>query len=324
MMMGLRGSVIADVQVEQMESMHYREIINRDRTTFSFEFFPPKSKEAAEQLFATISELQQLRPSFVSVTYGAGGSTRELTRNLVVRLRDETTLNPFPHLTCIGHTESELFGFLEEYAAHGIGNIMALRGDPPRNGTLETARQSFKHAVELVRLIRRFNDSIGNHPHARGFGVAVAGYPEGHPETPNRLVEMDHLKAKIDEGADVVITQLFFDNRDFYDFRDRCKLAGIGVPIVAGIMPITSKTGMRRMSELALGARFPAPLIRAINRTDGSDESIRRVGVHWATEQCRDLLDHEIEGIHFYTLNRSTATREIYKTLGVKDSRALR
>jgi methylenetetrahydrofolate reductase (NADPH) len=134
---------------------------------------------------------------------------------------------------------------------------------------------------------------------------------------------MDRLKAKVNEGADLIVTQLFFDNHDFYDFRDRCGLAGIRVPVIAGIMPITSASGMKRMAELALGARFPAPLIRAINRAGGNEESVKRVGVHWATEQCRDLLDHRVAGIHFYTLNKSTATREIYKTLGVQDSKGL-
>ena len=300
--------------------MHLTDIISRDRTTFSFEFFPPKSEHAADLLFETIRELDRLQPSFVSVTYGAGGSTRTLTRNLVLRIKDQTNLDTMPHLTCIGHTEDELLAFLDEYAAHGIGTIMALRGDRPNGGPAG----SFNHAVELVELIRRFNDTPGNHPDPRGFAIAVAGYPEGHPDTPNRLDEMDHLKAKVDAGADAIITQLFFENRDFYDFRDRCRLAGIGVPIIAGIMPITSLAGMKRMSELALGARFPSSLIRALNRTGGDDEAVRRVGVHWATEQCRALLDHEVQGIHFYTLNRSTATREVYKTLGVKDSRALR
>lgn len=300
--------------------MHLTDIISRDRTTFSFEFFPPKSEHAADLLFETIRELDRLQPSFVSVTYGAGGSTRTLTRNLVLRIKDQTNLDTMPHLTCIGHTEDELLAFLDEYAAHGIGTIMALRGDRPNGGPTG----SFNHAVELVELIRRFNDTPGNHPDPRGFAIAVAGYPEGHPDTPNRLDEMDHLKAKVDAGADAIITQLFFENRDFYDFRDRCRLAGIGVPIIAGIMPITSLAGMKRMSELALGARFPSSLIRALNRTGGDDEAVRRVGVHWATEQCRALLDHEVQGIHFYTLNRSTATREVYKTLGVKDSRALR
>jgi methylenetetrahydrofolate reductase (NADPH) len=152
----------------------------------------------------------------------------------------------------------------------------------------------------------------------------VAGYPEGHFETPNRLTELEHLKAKIDAGADAIITQLFFDNRDFYDFRARCELAGIRVPIVAGIMPITNAAGIKRMAELALGARYPAPLMRALNRAGNDEEAVRRVGVHWATEQCRDLLDHDVAGVHLYTLNRSTATREIYATLGVKDSNQLR
>jgi len=176
-----------------------------------------------------------------------------------------------------------------------------------------------------VRYIVQFRERHAGkqHPDSRGFGIGVAGFPEGHPGSPNRLEEMDYLKAKVDEGADFIITQLFFCNDDFYDFRDRCVLAGIDVPIIAGIMPITSLKGMQTISSLALGARVPAKLMRAINRTDGSVEAVRRVGVHWATEQCRDLLDNDVRGIHFYTLNSSTATREIYKTLGVRDSRSL-
>lgn len=303
--------------------MHIRDIFVRQRTTFSFEFFPPRDAAAAEDLFASISELEQLRPTFVSVTYGAGGSTRELTNNLVVRIREETPLDPVPHLTCVCQTESEIAGILERYAQHGISNILALRGDPPRGmPEYDASQDSFKQAAELVRFIRRFNER-GGHKDKRGFGIAVAGFPEGHPSTPNRLMEIEYLKAKVDAGADFIITQLFFENRDFYDFRDRCTLAGIHVPIIAGVMPITSKAGMSRMAELALGARYPAPLLRAMARTDGSNENVRRVGVHWATEQCRDLLDHDVAGIHLYTLNKSTATREIYRTLGVADSRAL-
>ncbi len=303
--------------------MHIRDIFQRQRTTFSFEFFPPKSPEAADRLFDSIAELEALRPTFVSVTYGAGGSTREVTNDLVVRLRDETGLNPMPHLTCLGHTEAEIHAILERYARHAIGNILALRGDPPKDDPGESRdRDAFARAADLVKAIRRFNDT-GAHPNPSGFGIGVAGYPEGHPETPNRLLELDLLKAKVDAGADFIITQLFFDNRDFYDFRDRCRLAGIGVPIIAGIMPITSAPGMARMAALALGARFPASVIRAIKRTGGDAEAVQRVGVHWATEQCRDLLDHEVDGIHFYTLNRSRATRDIYTTLGVRDSTEL-
>lgn len=303
--------------------MHFRDIFAKQPASFSFEFFPPKNAEAAKSLFDNIAELQQLKPTFVSVTYGAGGSTRQVTNDLVVRLRGETALDPMPHLTCVCHREAEIAEILERYAAAGIGNIMALRGDTPKDWNGDgSPHKDFKHAGDLVAFIKKFGER-GGHKDRRGFGIGVAGFPEGHPDTPNRLVEMDRLKAKVDQGADVIITQLFFDNRDFYDFRDRCELAGIKVPIIAGIMPITSAAGMKRMAELALGARFPAPLIRAINRTAGNEESVKRVGVHWATEQCRDLLDHKVAGIHFYTLNRSTATREIYKTLGVQDSGGL-
>ncbi len=302
--------------------MHIRDIFAELQTTFSFEFFPPKSEEGAAELFSNIRELESLRPTFVSATYGAGGSTRELTHDLVVRLKTTTTLDPIPHLTCVGHDEAEVEAVLTRYAAAGISNIMTLRGDMPRNGSAEAWR-SFRYAAQLVRFIKQFNGR-GMHADKRGFGIGVAGYPEGHAETPNRLVEMDRLKAKVEEGADFIVTQLFFDNRDFFDFRSRCELAGIKVPIIAGIMPITSSQGMRKMADLALGARFPAPLIRSINRAGGDEDAVRRVGVHWATEQCRDLLDHEVAGIHFYTLNRSTATREIYATLGVKDSQGLR
>jgi methylenetetrahydrofolate reductase (NADH) len=302
--------------------MHIRDIFAEIRTTFSFEFFPPRSEAGAAELFSNIKELEVLRPTFVSATYGAGGSTRELTHELVVKLKTTTTLDPIPHLTCVCHDEAEIEAILRRYAAARISNIMTLRGDvPQKNG--EGAWKSFRYAAQLVRFIKQFNER-SLHPDKRGFGIGVAGYPEGHSETPNRLVEMDRLKAKVEEGADFIVTQLFFDNRDFYDFRSRCELAGIRIPIIAGIMPITSVGGMKKMADLALGARFPAALIRAINRTGGDEEGVRRVGVHWATEQCRDLLDHDVSGIHFYTLNRSTATREIYATLGVKDSLGLR
>jgi methylenetetrahydrofolate reductase (NADPH) len=301
--------------------MHIRDIFEAHRTTFSFEFFPPKTDEGFEELFRTIARLEELKPSFVSVTYGAGGSTRERTHDLVVRIHRETSLTAVSHLTCVCHTREELAGILDRYADSGIVNILALGGDPPRHlADYDRGRDAFRYASQLVEFIR----SRPRVPDPRGFGVGVAGFPEGHPGTPNRLKEMDHLKAKVDAGADYVCTQLFFDNHDFYDFRDRCELAGIKVPIVAGIMPITSREGMTRMAELALGARFPARLLRAINRCGDDREAVARVGVHWATEQCRDLLDNGVRGIHFYTLNRSDATRQIYENLGVKDSAALR
>lgn len=311
--------------------MHISDIFARDRTTVSFEFFPPRTPADAEALYASIAHLEPLQPSFVSVTYGAGGSTRRLTHDLVVRLKQTTTLDPIPHLTCVCHCEEEIDGILAQYAAAGISNILALGGDPPRDAeNYDRSADAFQHAAELVSFIRRFN-ARGTHPDPRGFGIGVAGFPEGHPATPNRLDEMDHLKAKVDAGADYICTQLFFDNRDFYDFRERCELAGINVPILAGIMPVTTLSGMRRMASLALGARIPARLLRALDRAaapgvskEEAADAVRRVGIHWATEQCRDLLDNQVRGIHFYTLNKSDATRQIYQSLGLRDSTALR
>lgn len=303
--------------------MHLGELLKTGRRTVSFEFFPPKNEAGAVELFENIRELEALRPSFVSVTYGAGGSTRDLTHDLVVKISTTTTLQPIPHLTCVCHDAGDIESILTRYAASGIGTILALRGDVPKGLPAgESPWKDYRYAAQLVRAIREFPRSH-THPHARGFSIGVAGYPEGHAETPNRMQELDHLKAKVDEGADFIITQLFFDNRDFYDFRARCELAGIRVPIIAGVMPITSAAGMRRMCELALGSRVPAPLLRAIARAGNDPEAVRRVGVHWATEQCRDLLDHQVSGLHLYTLNRSTATQEIYKALGVKDSEGL-
>jgi methylenetetrahydrofolate reductase (NADPH) len=294
--------------------MHIRDILKNNRVVFSFEFFPPKDRAAAEELFRTISELVPLRPAYVSVTYGAGGSTRELTRDLVVRIQRETSLTVVSHLTCVGATRDEIRRVLEDYQSHGIQNVMALRGDPPRGQTaFVKALGGFERGAELVAFIRQ---------HFPEMGIGVAGYSEGHPGTPNRLKEIEYLKQKVDAGADYICTQLFFENRDFFDFCERCELAGITVPILAGIMPVTSRKSVQRMAELALGARYPARLLRALDRAE-TDEHFEKVGVHWATEQVRDLLDRDVRGIHFYTLNRSKATLRIYDSLGVTSSAGL-
>jgi methylenetetrahydrofolate reductase (NADPH) len=304
--------------------MHIRDILARDSRTFSFEFFPPRSDAGWEVLFQRIADFEALDPSFVSVTYGAGGSTRRQTHELVVRLKDRTRLDPIPHLTCVCHRAAEIDEILERYAAHGISNILALHGDPPREVVgYDRSRDEFKYAADLVRHIRAFNETE-RHPDPRGFGIGVAGFPEGHPETPNTLTQMDHLRAKVDAGADYVCSQMFFDNRVFYDWRERCELAGIRVPLVAGIMPITSVQTLYRMAELAGGTRFPAPLLRQVYRFQDDPDAVHRIGTHWATEQCRDLIDRGVRGLHFYTLNQSDATRQIYQTLGAKDSSALR
>ena len=233
-----------------------------------------------------------------------------------MRLSRELGLTIVSHLTCVGASKDEIRLILERYAESGIHNIMALRGDPSKeaHGRWQQHPEGFAYAAELVAFIKK---------HFPQMGVGVAGFPEGHPETPNRLKEIDYLKAKIDAGADYICTQLFFDNHDFYDYRERCALAGINVPIIAGIMPITSRKGMQRMAELSLGSRFPAKLLRALARAE-DDEYAENVGIHWASEQVRDLLDHGTAGIHFYTLNKSKATLKIYQSLGIKKSTALK
>jgi len=266
---------------------------------------PPRTAQASDALYGVIAELEPYNPSFVSVTYGAGGATRDLTHDLVIKIKETTGVPPVPHLTCIGHTEEEIDEILQRYADAGVGNILALR--------------AFEYATDLVRFIKKFNES-GRHPDPRGFGIGVAGFPEGHPTTPNRVKEMKYLKEKVDAGADYICTQLFFDNHDFFDYRERCELEGITIPIIAGIMPVTTLKGMNRMAELAEGARYPAKLIRALQRANGDEDSVENVGIHYAAQQCAELLDANVAGIHFYTLNKSKATQKIYSNLGLSRS----
>lgn len=295
--------------------MHIEDILSATRgtTAFSFEFFPPRTPVAVKTLQSTLDQLAPLRPAFASITYGAGGSTRELTQSLVAELTQSDVFSPIPHLTCVGHSESEIMTLLTRYAAAGVSNILALRGDLPAG---HTDTGVFTHAAELVRFIRQFNERR-LHPHPRGFGIGVACFPEGHPATPNRMTEMDHLKAKVDAGADWLCSQSFFDNTAFHDFRDRCSLAGITAPILAGILPLTTATGMQRMAELVGGTRYPARLIRALNRAGDDPEAFRRIALHHATEQCADLLDHNVPGIHLYTLNQAQPVLEIHSRLGL-------
>ncbi|TGL13992.1 methylenetetrahydrofolate reductase [NAD(P)H] [Leptospira levettii] len=290
--------------------MHISEILGKKQTTISFEFFPPKNEEASEDLFRNIQELSQMNPAYVSVTYGAGGSTRDLTHDLVVKLQEQTGLTIVSHLTCVGSTKEEIGEILKRYQKSGIHNIMALRGDPPKGqNEFQKTENGFEYAGELVGFIK------ANYPN---MGIGVAGFPEGHPSTPNRLKEIEYLKWKVDQGADYICTQLFFNNDSFYDFVERCEIAGIKVPIIAGIMPITSRKGMARMAELSLGTNFPAKLLKSLSRAE-DDAYAENVGIHWATEQVRDLLDHKIAGIHMYTLNKSKATRKIYESLGIRN-----
>lgn len=296
--------------------MHLKQLYtDPNRPTFSFEFFPPKSDEAVPDLLDRARRLAELRPAFVSVTYGAGGTTRDRTREVVVRMQTEVNVPAAAHLTCVGHSREELTELCQGYLDRGVENLVALRGDAPSESTgFQPHPDGLRYANELVELIR---DKFGDR-----FGIAVAGYPEGHPETPNKLVDLDNLKRKVDAGADAVVTQLFFDNSDFYDFREHCELAKIEQPIIAGIMPVLTRKGILRMAGLS-GARIPAKLMRRLNQAGDDTERVAAVGIDWATQQCRDLLDQGVAGIHFYTLNRSGATAEIYRRLGASDSDAL-
>ncbi|MEI8101962.1 MAG: methylenetetrahydrofolate reductase [NAD(P)H] [Chlorobium sp.] len=276
------------------------------KPVFSFEFFPPKKDEEWETLFKTIAALSPLNPSYVSVTYGAGGSTRSRTHDLVTRIQQETGLTVVSHLTCICSDTVETGTILENYRQNGINNVLALRGDKPAGiESIEEATRDFPHAIDLVRFIKT------NFP---DIGVGVAGFPEGHPETPNRMKEIEYLKEKVDAGADYIVTQLFFDNRDYFDFVERCQIAGIMVPVIPGIMPVSTRKGMIRMSELALGARIPAPLLKKVLEAE-NDTDVASIGIEWATAQVQELIDHHIKGIHFYTLNMADATLRIFRNL---------
>jgi methylenetetrahydrofolate reductase (NADPH) len=288
-----------------MPSMRIDELVGKGKPTISFEFFPPKNDAGFAQLYQTVGELHSLKPSYVSVTYGAGGSTREKTVDLVQRIQNDLRIRSMAHLTCVGHTADEIGRILDELWETGIRNVLALRGDPPAGQTnFVKTEGGFGYANELVDYVRSRHD----------FCVGVAGYPEGHPQCLNKTRDMEHLKQKVDAGACFVITQLFFDNADFYRFRDEARGMGIDVPIIAGIMPIGNVAQIKRFVSMC-GAKIPHPLLTKLEGLEKDADAVYAAGVDYATQQCRDLLDHGADGLHFYTLNRSKATVEICKRL---------
>ncbi len=290
--------------------MKVADILAQKETSISFEFFPPRTEKGWDNLYNTIFELENLKPAYVSVTYGAGGSTRKNTHELVKRISSETDLTVVAHLTCVRSTRDEIKKIIDEYQSIGIKNILALKGDlDPNPEGISEGPVDFRYASDLVHFIKTV---------APEMGIGAACFPEGHPASLNRLKEMEFLKLKVDAGVDYLVTQLFFDNRDYFDFCDRAKLAGINVPVIAGIMPVTSYQGILKMADLAAGSRFPAPLLKAVNRGRESG-LVTEVGVQWATEQARELIDRSVPGIHFYTLNHSTASIRICQSLGLRD-----
>lgn len=283
-------------------------LLKQGRPVVSFEFFPPKTEAGFAQLFAAIDDLKPLHPTFVSVTYGAGGSTRSKTVALVERIQRELGIRSMAHLTCVGHTSTEIAGILDDLWRAGIRNVLALRGDPQAGQSQFIVTEGgFGYAGELVKFIRSNRD----------FCVGVAGYPEGHPQCLNRTRDLEMLKLKIDNGGRFVVTQLFFDNEDFYRFRGAARAMGIHSPIIAGIMPIMNVSQIKRFISMC-GAKIPHSLLVKLEAVENDPEAVYRTGLEHSVEQCRDLLAHGVDGLHFYTLNKSRATVDIVRALGAK------
>lgn len=270
--------------------------------TVSFEFFPPKTSEGEQRLRQAIKELEPLQPSYVSVTYGAGGSTRQRTHDLVVDLLRTTSLNPMAHLTAVGHRREELQAIITRYRDAGVENLLALRGDPPRD---EEGWWELERAIELVHLARE----IGGDQ----FAIGVAAHPEVHPLATSREDDLTNLAAKL-EAADFGVTQFFFRHEDYLRMVDDLAARGCDTPVVPGVMPVTAVRQIERMAQMS-GAAFPPELAARLHAVEDDPAEVRRIGVEVATQLCQDLLDAGAPGLHFYTLNRSTATREIHAAL---------
>ena len=285
--------------------MKIRDILARDKRTFSFEFFPPKTPEGEIALFKTIAELKPLSPSFVSVTYGALGNTRGKTFEIVARIKQEYGIEGMAHLTCVASSRAEIREILNELKAKGIENTLALRGDPPQ-GTTEfiKPRNGFGYASELVEEIRGFDY----------FSIGVAGFPEMHPQSTNAKSDIFYLKKKVDAGADFVITQLFFDNSLYFKYVARARAAGVKVQVIPGIMPITDFKQLEKFTTMC-GASIPARVREDLTPIQDDLDAVYRYGVDYATRQCQELLDRGAPGLHFYTLNKSRATRLIFRNL---------
>ncbi len=286
--------------------MKFAAVYGKGRFGLSFEIFPPKSDAGEAQLFAALDALMVFRPSFVSCTYGAGGSTRDKTLELTVRINKAFGVTTAAHRTCVESTKDEIRQWLKNASDLGIENIVALRGDPPTGqAAFKKPEGGLAYANELVALIRQ------EFPH---FGIAVAGYPETHQEAPSREVDLANLKRKVEAGADAVITQLFYDNADFLEFRTRYSKAGIVVPLIPGILPVINMGQVQRIATLC-GAKLPAPFLADLQQYRDDPNRQLEVGVQYAIRQCQALLDAGIPGLHFYVLNKAEAPCRILQAL---------
>ena len=281
--------------------MRIGELYARKRPVFSFEFFPPKTDAGVKSLFRALAELARLEPDFVSVTCPLEKARRSLTLDLVARIKRKLSIEAMAHLVTVDYSAEEVRAVLEVLRADGIENVLALRGDLPEGA--ENVQRRFPHASDLVAFVREF-----------GFCVGGAAHPERHPDSKDWSAELAGARAKVDAGCDFLVTQLFFDNADYFAYVERARGAGIEVPIVPGIMPVTSLPGIRRMAAMN-GNRLPEALVAELEALDGDAEAVAEVGVRFATAQCEELLSADVPGIHFYTLNRSPATRRILTAL---------
>jgi len=285
--------------------MRITEIMKRGEPVFSLEFFPPKTPEEMTQLYLTLRELKSLHPAYISVTYGAGGGTRDKTIEIVTKAKHEIGLESMAHLTCVAHSKQQIKNTLDELVRSGIENVAALRGDPPKGTDRFIPNpDGFQYASELTAFIHK------SYP----LCIAVAGYPEGHIESPDKETDWDHLTEKVRLGADFIITQLFFDNQYFFSFEKRMREKGVYVPIIPGIMPITNYQQIVRFTKIC-GASIPEQLVLHLEAIQHDPDAVQAYGIEYAVRQCRELMDHGVPGLHFYTLNRSRATYEIIRRL---------
>ena len=285
--------------------MKIKEFYQGNDPVLSLEIFPPGINYPLESIFDTLDKLTRLEPSFISVTYGAGGSNRARTVEIASRIKKQYGMESLAHLTCVGHSRAEVDTILDSLIAEGIDNIMALRGDLPADDTnFDPGSQDYHYAAELIRDARK----------KCNFGIAAAAYPEGHPESRRLSEDLLNLKQKVDAGVDILITQLFFDNRIYYDFVERCERVGIDIPIIPGIMPVLNAKQIKRMIYLG-GASIPAKLLKLVDRYENEPTEMEKAGIEYASQQIEDLLDNHVPGVHLYTMNKWSQISKIIKNV---------